>query len=332
MFDMDPLSDVNFHPENAEVIFEIDEPIKIGRIGIEHKSGSRQSVTVSYAKPDAPQDFVVIDSLKSSISSFVTLHDPVLTNKIKFAEFTTEAPDGRASIAGVEIYGASNPETPDYVIRMANDMDSKAGRFLAGWEQSVRYWMEAVEQGNDIGASVAAQKLSTIYTEKNNEILKEAVNIYQEQFGKLPSHTMAELLESQVLQDVIKDKMLTDPNFASQIVPVLMPKGDFREMLTIWNNSQPYLLMTFSEDGEKEDWHIVSRDKLLNEQAAIIKTIQEYVDTYKKQKGKLPEKLEDMVNESWFAIPPDTLFQDPLEGEFFINPETGKVESRNMKY
>jgi hypothetical protein len=115
-------------------------------------------------------------------------------------------------------------------------------------------------------------------------------------------------------------------------VPVLMPKGDFRELLTNWNNSQPYLLMTFSDDSGKEDWYIISREKLLNEQAAVIKTIQEYVDTYKKQKGKLPEKLEDMVNESWFAIPPDTLFKDPLEGEFFINPETGKVESRNMKY
>ncbi|MBD3265108.1 hypothetical protein GF373_00430 [bacterium] len=331
MIDMDPESDVVFQADNAEVFFETDQPTPIGLLSIEHRKGKQQTLHIGYADLDEPQKFHDLDEITFSISSFVQSQKEVITQKLKFDRFSTKDESGNASIAEVRIYGASNPSTPGYVLRMAFEMDTKAGRFLASWEQNYRYYVEAKEVGDQISADIAAEKLSATYSSKCFELLEEAVTIYRERNGKLPSTRMFELVESGILPDVLNQKIQEDPQFKNQVLPVLMPNGHIMELMTTFDGQHPHLLITYENEEGEADWYIASRKMLLKKQTNNINKLQEAVNKFKDLNGELPASLNKLTEEPWFNYPPEIL-EDPLEGEFVLNKETGEVEAVNPKF
>ncbi len=228
------------------------------------------------------------------------------------------------------MYGARNPKTPSYVERMAYEMDRAAGRFKASIDQYRRYYEEAIKKGDQVSANIAKQKLYDIYTNKCIEILQEAAKLYMEENDQFPSPRMQELVQQGYLKRVIMKKAEEEPGFMEEVAPVLMPHGDIRELLTNWDGSEPHLFITYTTDEDKKDWYISSRSRLVEEQKGLQKQLQQAVDKYKEEKGKLPEKLSDIVDQPWYGA--EKIYDDPLGGEFYLDHETGKVKARNPKY
>ena len=326
--DADPVTEIKFPVGNDAIVLSASQPIKMGRFTLQHRAGFEENFRIAYGTPVKEATDTVKEATTSSYM-FENFKNPLPVNSIRLDQFKTNNPSNVISVSEVEVYGPANPDTPDYVERMAYEMDKKSGQFLVAWEQLLNYYNEAVKQGNEINATLVATKLSSTFSAKCTEILDEAVKIYQQEKGKLPSSNMMELVQEGILQRILDKKVKEDPQFATQVLPVLMPQRDVRELLFTFDGKAPHLLIP---DKNKDGWTIISRYELLKIQKLRIDEIQEYVKTYQKTKGKLPEKLEDMVNEPWFSVPPSQAFADPMGGEFFINNQTGKVEARNLKY
>ncbi|MDX9752404.1 MAG: hypothetical protein RBU29_00480 [bacterium] len=329
--DGDPDSQLLLAAEGGSLALSYDRPFVVGRIAMAHNTGANQSMRIQVADSANPGVFNPIEQVTSSQYIFTVPPQPVTTDAIVFDQFHTTDESGHFAIAEVEVFGASNPQAPAYAERMAIEMDSKSGRFLASWEQNVRYYYEAITRGDEISASVVAEKLTATYSQKCFEILEEAVKLYQEEKGELPSTHLFELIRDGYLERVLNRHVDEDPDFLKQVIPVLMPNGKLMELLTSWNPQEPYahVLIVETDSEGKEDWYITSEYNLLKERQMKINEIQRLVDTYKKQKNQWPETLEAMVNEPWFSQSPDLLFKDPLNGQFYVDPATGKVQVRD---
>lgn len=329
--DGDPDSEVKVVADGGSLTLQYKRPFAVGRISMSHDNGAQQSMRIRVADPSKPATFDTIDEVTSSQFNFTVPPKALTTDKIMFDQFRTSDTSGDFAIAEVNVFGASNPDAPAYAERMAIEMDSKSGRFLASWEQNVRYYYEALARGDKISASVVAEKLTATYSQKCFEILTEAVKLYKDEKGVLPSTHMFELIRDGYLERVLNRHVKEDPDFASQVLPVLMPNHKLIELLTSWNPKEPYanVLVVDKDDKGNETWRVTSEYNLLKERRILTDEIQKYVNTYKKQKNKLPATLQDMVNEPWFTQRPEVLFKDPLGGQFYLDQKTGQVEVRN---
>lgn len=330
MVDGNPDSETQFLAQYGSAVFDLQKPQTIGRVIINHTAKFPETMTLSKAK-DIPSEYQDITSLKTDSFYIQDMNPPIQARFLKLDRFQTDDPKKTVSLSEIKVYPPANPEVPSYVERMAYEMDRAAGRFLVAWFQYQKYFEEAVRKGDRISAMLAEQKLYEIYTAKCTEILKEAVRLYQQEQNKLPSPQMSELLDQGYIDRVIAQKAAEDPKFTEEVLPVIMPNLDKKKIFSTWKGEQPHLLITFQSQDGKEDWQIVPRSLLLEQQTALIERLQKSVDKYKEDKGRLPQTLDDLRKESWFPAS-DGILQDPLGGEFFLNLQTGKVEARNPKY
>jgi hypothetical protein len=210
---------------------------------------------------------------------------------------------------------------------MAIEMDRKSGRFSAAWEQYLRYYEEAISQGDQTSAALALDKLQAIYNEKAREILTDAINLYRFENDELPSTDMNELVAQGYIERTVQEKVNEDPNFFNEVYPVIFRNGNARDVLTTFDGQTPVYLLTYEDPQGQDDWYIATRNELVNQQASMINRLQNYVDKFEQEMGRLPNGLGELKEQNWFTEP-DTIFEDPLRGYFELNQETGKVEAK----
>ncbi len=332
VIDGDPYSESIFNPANGSITLTFDSPQQIGRINIQSRSFSNQSFRLRYRESEGAAPQLLPDVNQTTFFDM----DPVITaQRLILDQFQSDSEEGTFSLSEILIYGPRNEDVPPYVERMIYEMDRSAGRFRAAFQQQLRYYQEAKKKGDDVGATIAWDKLNSIYSSKCIEILEQAVTLYKENEGELPSPSMVEVLERGYLSQVIQQKIQEDPQFEEDVLSVLLyrSKNNLAEILTTFDpeNPQPHLLITETDAEGNLDWYITSRRVLKESQTAKLETLQTAVAKYKEEYGKLPDQLTDLTKESWFSSS-ETIFEDPLGGEFVLNQETGKVSSINPKY
>ncbi len=158
------------------------------------------------------------------------------------------------------------------------------------------------------------------------------MELYLEEKKELPSAHMTELVSEGYLERVIQKMVEEDPNIYQEVLPVLTYKTrTLEDLLTTYNGEDPHLLIKFTNKEGQDDWHLTSRKDLRDEQIVYLKTIQDGVNQYKEENGTYPEKLTDLIGNKYFNAS-ESIFEDPLGGEFVLNRETGKVEAINPQY
>jgi len=239
--------------------------------------------------------------------------------------------EGRLAVLG----DFTDPKCPSYVPRMAIEMDYAAGKFLSAWDQYIRYYHAAMQRGDEVSATIASDKLDTIYDNKCMEILNRAVQNYYNKFEKYPSTDMRELLESGVLKETVQDMIEEDPSQKDALQILTYGTGNLAHLL--WERRkpeveqlQPYILIIEETDGKKTPV-IYPRNELVQRQNAILRGIQRVVQAFEEEKGRKPESLEEAKNTEWFKQNlPDGLPKDPLGGEYYL--EEGEIKVRDLKY
>ncbi len=239
--------------------------------------------------------------------------------------------EGRLAIRG----NFTDPDCPSYVPRMAIEMDLAAGKFLSAWDQYVRYYQAAIQRGDEVSATIAGDKLDTIYNNKCMEILNRAVGDYHEKFGEYPSTDMHELLETGVLKETVEKMIEEDPSQAEAMQILTYGTGNLAHLL--WERRKPeveqlqsHILIIEERDGKKEPI-VYPRYELLARQRAILRGLQRIVQAFEEEKGRKPESMEEATSTDWFKENfPDGLPEDPLGGEYYL--EDGEVKVRNLKY
>lgn len=331
--DDDLQGEVKLHPQEGVILIDLQSPKTISRINVMQNTTAAQSYDLAWAG-DAPSSSKASFQTESpsTKTGFYTFKTPVEARYIRLSNLKTEAEDGFFETTEIQLHGLRNEDVPTYVDRMAIEMDRAAGRHRVAWDQYVRYYQEATLKGDEISASLAAEKLDGIYLTMVREVLDEAIRRRWEQEGSLPSHHMRELIEDQYVQRVLEERIAEDPQFRTDILPILLGEnGNVYNILRTWDGKYPILMVPVPGIEEKPDWIITTRLLLENEQKSKLENLQKLVDQYKEEKGVLPEQLADLKSEKMFTAS-DDLFEDPLGGEFFLNQESGKVEARNPTY
>ncbi len=329
LIDGDPYSQVKIDPSGS-VELQFDEPRDVGRIHIQSRTPNFISFRLQYK--ENPQAAVkTIHSITTP--TFDDFDDPPLRTQIFLLDqFQAETEDGLIAFSEFQIYGPRDPNVPPYVERMIYEMDRNAGRFRAAWDQYARYFEEARQKGDEVSAQLALEKLSSIYTNKALELLEEAVSLYEENEDQLPSPQMREVIEQGYLQQVIDQQIAEDPNFQEEVLPVLLGQDrNLFNILTTWDGKAPHLLITTTDEYGNVDWYVTSHLRLLDRQESILERLQKGVDKFQEEYNRLPESLSELAQESWFSMTEDAI-EDPLGGEFYLDPENGEVGVRNMKY
>ncbi|MGI6455653.1 MAG: hypothetical protein ACOX5R_08515 [bacterium] len=327
LVDEDSYSEVKFQPGQGSVVLDLGEVKTIGRLSIEPYSLTNQSFQLSHAT-DLNQAFEVISSVTQT-GFYEQALGELSTRYVKIDQMQSLEEDQLFTISEVSFRGPRNNDVPSYVDRMAIEMDRSSGRFSAAWNQYMRYYDEAVQKGDEVSAKLAMDKLEGIYQAKAFEIITEAVQLYKQETDQLPSTNMNELVAQGYVQRVIAQKMGEDENFAMEVYPVLFPTDNAYQVLHSLQG-EPYLLMTFTDAEGVEDWYLATRSQLMEQQQAMLQKLQMYVDKYKEEVGTLPGSLKDLTqfSDRWFTES-ETIFDDPLRGEFVLNQETGSVEAIN---
>ncbi|MBI1389238.1 MAG: hypothetical protein GC154_12400 [bacterium] len=325
--DTDPISEATFEP-GGQLTAAFDSVHEFGRLGLKIGANAIHDYDIQKSETGA-EPFDLVASV-TGVGMNVTMFDtPMKAKAIRFANLKTETEGEPFILSDLEIRGPRNPNTPSYVERMAFEMDRASGRFSAAWNQFIRYYQDARKKGDTVSMDIAAKKLFDIYNNKVDEVLQEAVKQYQQDHnGDLPSMKMHELVEQGYLERIVKQKMNEDPNFASEVMPVLMPSGNLYELLTTWDNSEPQLLVKPEVEGM--EWLIISRTEMVQRLQEQLKMLNQMLDKYKEENGKPPASIDDFKSQSWFKGQ-ERLLEDPLEGEIFYNSESGKIEERNPK-
>lgn len=330
--DDDPEGEVKFQSESGSLTIDLGKIYKLSLINLVQSAAGKQSFTLSFAGEAASAAQATFTSTKITISGLSEINPPVDARYLRIGDMQTDAPDGFFSLSEVQVFGMRNRLVPSYVDRMAIEMDRAAGRFRVAWDQYLRYYDEAKQKGDEISATLAAQKLTEIYNTKVKEILDASIHKYLEKEGALPSSTMKELVDGGYLQQELQAKMAEDPQFQSDILPVLLGQnGNVYNMLMTWDGTSPMLMKPVKSQEGRQDWTIVSRAELVNQQEAAIIVLQKIVNQYKEENGKYPATMEDLRKNRLFTAPPDLLI-DPLGGEYVINQQTGKIEATNPIY
>ncbi|RJP26465.1 MAG: hypothetical protein C4527_14985 [Candidatus Omnitrophota bacterium] len=331
LIDGDPFSSTRFDTSDGVFSLNLHDERQVGRVTVQQDSKRPKSYQLSYAADASMAAWQTLESVTNPGFYFHDFEPALKAHAFRFDQFKIQAEeDEEFSIAEVKIFGPRNPATPSYVERMAYEMDRAAGRFKAALDQYMRYYDEAVKKGDQVSADLSLQKLFDIYTNKCIEILQETAELYLQEKGSLPTAQMFELIQEGYLSRIIQQKITEEPGFVEDVAPVLMPTGNVWEILTTWDQKDPHLLITYTNDLGEEDWYITSRTRLIAEQKGVAEKLQQFVNKYKEEKGTLPENLSDLLNEPWFGA--TRIYEDPMGGEFFINRETGQVEARNPKY
>lgn len=332
LIDGDPESPVQFEPQDAFFTLDIGEQKRVGRVSAEKQSAYDESYRLQYSSQRSDDTFIDKETAEFQGVSIHTFDPAPMTRFIRFDRFETESPDGLFTMGEVRVFGPRNPETPPYVDRMAIEMDRESGRFLAAWSQYRRYLAEALEKGDEVSAKLAQEKLFDIYTLKCLELLEIAVNKYIEDKGELPPANMKELVDEGYVQQVIQEQVAQDPNFAQEVLPVLLSKdGSPYDLLSSWDGQEPHLLLTYENEEGAEDWYLISRRNLKEEQKSAIEQLQKSVNQYREEHGEYPADLRDLQDENWFSSS-EEIFRDPLGGQFILDSETGEVKAVNPKY
>lgn len=331
--DDDSQSEVKFQAATGSVTFDMGTSHTLALVNITKTTPAKQSFSFSTAGDAASAGEAVFQTIPAiSQCGMSEIIPPISARFVRLASMSTDAQDGFFSATEVQLHGTRNPAVPSYVDRMAIEMDRAAGRFRVAWDQYLRYYDEAKQKGDEISATLAAQKLDDIYTNKVQEILNEAIRQYLEKEGDLPSPKMNELVEGGYLQTVLQEKMVEDSQFQTDILPVLLGANqNVYNILRTWDGSSPLLMLPVPGDGTKKEWTIVSRATLEDHQRIAMDALQKLTNQYKEEKGRLPQTFDDFKENKSLNAPAD-LFIDPLGGEFFINQQSGKVEARNPKY
>ncbi len=333
LIDDDAITDVKFSPQTGSILVDLEEAKQIGRIYLMQESQDKQSFRLSFAnasKTEAEPAFTEFPQITSSGIHSVT---PAITAQmIRIDNMTTEAADGFFALNEIQVQGPRNVEVPSYVERMAYEMDRAAGRFRAAWNQYLRYYQEFTTKGDQINANLAKQKLDSIFTSTVTDILGQAILLYKEAEGKLPSPQMQELVKGEFVHQVLRKKMQEEERFAEDVLPILIgPNLNIYNMLTTWDNSSQYVLVTYPVKDGNDEWVIAIRSDLEAMQKSSIEALQKLVNQYKQETGHFPQKIEDLKKGRLFTAP-ENIFEDPLGGDLIINQETGEVESINPKY
>ncbi len=333
LIDDDLITDVKFSPQTGSIVIDLEKPKQIGRIYLVQESQDKQTLRVSYAnasKDEVKPSFTEFPQITASGIHPVT---PAITAQfIRIDNMTTEAADGFFALNEIQMQGPRNVEVPSYVERMAYEMDRAAGRFRAAWNQYLRYFKEFTLKGDQINATLAKDKLDTIFTTTVTDILEETILLYKEKEGKLPTPKMQELVKGEYLHQIIRKKMQEEERFTEDVLPVLVgPNLNLYNMLTTWDNSSYYVLVTYPVEDGDDEWLITIHSGLEDMQKASIDALQKLVNQYKQEKGQFPKEVEDLKKGRLFTAP-EAIFEDPLGGELIINQETGKIEAINSKY
>ncbi|MBZ0258262.1 hypothetical protein K8I31_19505 [bacterium] len=323
--DDDPVSDIALEPETGSITFTFPKKRKLGRFALNLGASGEEKYSLMAGEGE------IADTLYKKLTSRgtdVQVFDPELNvQSFGLADLQPTTEGQPFVLSEVELYG-SRTEAPGYVDRMAIEMDRAAGRFSAAWNQFIRYREEAIQKGDTIGQQIAESKLEGIYNDKCHELLAEAAELYiQAHNGELPSATMTEVVKEGYLEQVVMKHVNEDPNFQSEVLPVLAPSGNLYEITRTWDNKYPHLLI---KPDDKQDWFIISRKELIERQEKQIARLDKYVAQYKEEHGSLPKSLDDLKNETWFAGQ-ENLLKDSLQGEIYLDQTTGKVKARNPK-
>ncbi|MDP8243950.1 MAG: hypothetical protein P9L94_07705 [Candidatus Hinthialibacter antarcticus] len=322
--DGDPASDIALEPGTGSLTFVFPEKRKLGRIALNLGAGGEEQYSLF-----AGEGKTASTPYKKNLSARGTdVHviDPAINvQSFGLAELKPAAEDQPFVISEVELFGPRT-EAPTYVDRMAIEMDRAGGRFSAAWNQFIRYREEAIDKGDTIGLEIADAKLKSIYNDKCHELITEAAELFIEaNNGELPSATMTEVVEQGYLEQVVMKHITEDPNFQSEVLPVLAPSGNLYEIMRTWDNKYPHLLI---KPDDQQDWFIISRLELIERQKKQIERLNQFVAQFKEEHGSLPASLNDLKSESWF-VGQEKLLEDSLKGELYLNQATGLVESRN---
>jgi len=297
LIDDDLITDVKFTPQTGSILLDLKEPKQIGRIYLVQESSDKQSLRVSYANAASAGAEPAFKEMPQITASGIHTVTPAITAQfIRIDNMTTEAADGFFALNEIQVQGPRNVEVPSYVERMAYEMDRAAGRFRSAWNQYLRYFKEFTIKGDMINATLAKEKLDSIFTSTVTDILEETILLYKEAEGKLPSPKMQELVKGEYLHQVIRKKMQEEERFTEDVMPVLVgPNQNLYNMLTTWDNSSYYVLVTYPvEDGGDDEWFITIHSDLENMQTAALDALQKLINQYKQEKGHYPEKVEDL--------------------------------------
>lgn len=325
-------ADIKLRPSDGSIFMDLQESQTLGRIHIAQNTPSNQTFRLSKAI-DAGATIPVFEEIQSVTQSGVyEFLTPFPARYLRLDSLTTEAEDGFFALSEIQVYGPRLSSVPSYVDRMAIEMDRAAGRFRVAWDQYRRYYAEAMEKGDRISAELAAQKLDDIYLTMVIEILDETIRHYLEKEGKLPSPSMRELVEEGYLQQVLQQRIAEDDLFRTETLPILLgPNQNVYNMLVTWDGASPIIMLPGLGGEEEKDWILVSRTSLVDKQLLYLDALQKLVNQYKEEYGTLPDSLEGIKTGRLFTGR-DDIFEDPLGGEFYLDPQTGKVEARDPKY
>ena len=332
VLDGDPDTTVAFPLNGGSLILDLGERKLVGRVVSEQHTGQDETYRLLYSSSLDVSKFIEKETITFQEIGVHTFEPAALTQRLKLDQFQSQAADGQLSLNEIKVYGARNPNAPSYVERMAIEMDRASGRFLAAWSQYERYYQEAETKGDEISAMLARQKLVDIYSLKCMELLKSAAELYQKETGKIPSMNMQELVDEGYLQRIIDQQIAEDPKFILEVYPVLIHGNQpINTMLRTFDGAEPHLLIQYTNKDGQQDWYLISRLNLISNQKDAITSLQKYVNQYKEETGSYPKTLHELVGKPWFPSSEEIL-EDPLGGEFVVDPQTGTVSAINPKY
>lgn len=331
LYDGDAYSQVMLTPETGSLTLEFDQPISIGFLGVEPGPSSAQSYRFAYSL-DGSEYLEISSGGAHGYQVYNYDEQPLLARFLRMNELGTDNDHGFFTLAGLQVYGPRNPETPSYVPRMAAEMDRSSGRFMAAWNQLFRYYMQAAEIGDQITMDLTLEKLNTVYDTQVQELLVQAVELYYDEKGELPSQRMFELVQEPYLDRVVRNRINEDPSYRDEVLEILLLQtGELTDMLTTFNGEYPQMLLVYPVEGAEDDWEITTQRELLRRQTSRIDHLERLISQFQMEEGRMPVTLREIVEQEWY-LGGDDILTDPMGGEFFINPETGRVESRNSIY
>jgi tetratricopeptide (TPR) repeat protein len=321
---------VGIIPHQLATAAPVEESTATVIYGVLQQSGSDATFDIHVANNS--QNVASFDLRVQYDPSSYKYRSAVASEELRNGTFTVEpVGEGLLAVRGDYI----DPRCPSYVPRMAIEMDYAAGQFLSAWEQYVRYYNSAILRGDEISATIASDKLDTIYSKRCKEILLRAVEAYYAEKGVYPSTRMRELLDSGILMQTVQKILEEDPRQADVLRVLTYPNG-IEQLL--WERPKPDVqlephILVLREEGGQTVPVIENRLDLLKEQKSLMEGLQYAVKAFEREYGRPPSSLDELMEK----IPqlkrtyPNGMPQDPLGGEFYVDSE-GKVQVRNMKY
>ena len=235
---------------------------------------------------------------------------------------------------------------PEYVRRLAFEMDFQSGKFLVAWHQYAEHATQSRERGDTISEEIALAKLDQIYLMEVTKHLENATTLYREKNNnQYPGAEMSELIETGALQQAIKDhldEVLEAEGQASRDSQMgvfeLLTEGtkDVRRLLYDRTGESPLRLWLQVPGADNVTvTTIESRATLAALQKQQLDLFNDpqmgYVSHYENVEPGLPlESLDDLFEQEWMQL--DKPPEDPLGGEYVYDPVKRQVVVQNMRW